>query len=441
MTKADGLRTGAGKRALLRLSFALGVFIVILGFALDLLPGSAPGINLPQLIVIAFGSLIVTAAALLWSGFRVSRRQCAIAALISILTLIALEMALAAMNVTTYLPSEIEAHDYSIAPFWTCDAAGCRFVQEEAKRSCQHEALTGRQCIVNRQGFFDSQDFVAADGMPERRLMMLGDSFGMGYTADIGASYVETLEAMMPDALVWNLSVMGTGTNQAVASLRAFGPLLQPQLVVLGFYVRDFEDNLLPIDSWFALVDGAGKSVPMLRKYKIDPWGSLVKLDLDTIMYYRDRGVFPPANALEKAAARTRIGSLLLRLVDALGYQFASRQYEWRRDATLDYLRHLRDESEALGSELLILLIPDRNDIDTPRERYQMALRLFNDLGIAFLDVRADLNLAEDYFPFESWDIHWTTAGHQKIGALLADCINAFYAAGDLRACAAATLP
>ena len=179
--------------------------------------------------------------------------------------------------------------------------------------------------------------------------MMLGDSFGQGFTADIGASYVETVEKLLPDALVWNLSVMGSGTNQAAASLRAYGPLLQPQLILLGLYVKDFEDNMLPIDSWFALQDGDGVAVPMLRKYKIDPWGSLVALDLDTILYYRERGVFPPANAIENAAAKTRIGSLILRLIDALGYQFAERQVERRQDATRLYLRQLRDESRRLG--------------------------------------------------------------------------------------------
>ena len=429
------------QRVLTRLAFALGLAVIVLGFALDLLPGATPGINLPQLIVIGLGVLLCAATALMWSGWRARRRQWAIGLAISILTLFALEFALAAMNVTTYLPDEIETHDYSIAPWWACDAAGCRYDFDAATRACDDEVLTGRLCIFNRQGFFDSQDFILAEPLPERRVMMLGDSFGQGFTADIGQSYVETVETRLPDALVWNLSVMGSGTNQAVASLRAYGPLLQPQLVLLGLYVRDFEDNMLPIDSWFALQDGDGVAVPMLRKYKIDPWGNLVALDLDTILYYRDRGVFPPANAIESAAARTRIGSLILRLVDALGYQFAERQYERRQAATRHYLRQLRDEAANLGSQLLVLLIPDRNDIDTPREHYQMALRLFHDLRLPYLDVRGSLALADDYFSFDVWDIHWTTAGHQKIGALLADCIEAFYAVGDLRECEAAAIP
>ena len=38
-------------------------------------------------------------------------------------------------------------------------------------------------------------------------------------------------------------------------------------------------------------------------------------------------------------------------------------------------------------------------------------------------------------------DVHWNNAGHQKVGALLADCIEIFVASGNLDECEHVAMP
>ena len=88
---------------------------------------------------------------------------------------------------------------------------------------------------------------------------MLGDSFTQGYSADIGKSYVETLEAAFLEAIVWNTALAGTGTNRAVTMYERFAPRLNPQLSVLGFVMNDFRDNVESHHGWLKLQDSDGQ--------------------------------------------------------------------------------------------------------------------------------------------------------------------------------------
>ena len=60
-----------------------------------------------------------------------------------------------------------------------------------------------------------------------KQYRVLGDSFTAGYNAEIGKSYVETIEANLPDSIVWNTAIGGTGTNHALASFESLAPLLK----------------------------------------------------------------------------------------------------------------------------------------------------------------------------------------------------------------------
>ena len=129
-------------------------------------------------------------------------------------------------------------------------------------------------------------------------------------------------------------------------------------------------------------------------------------------------------------------------------------------DVTREYLSALRDEAAAQGTALLVLLIPDRHDIPSPSrppfvlseferllrrplpmagERYQNAVGLMEELGIPYLNPILALDVELDYMP--EHDMHWNTAGHQKIGAILSDCIEAFQISQDLSDCEQVKMP
>ena len=246
-----------------------GLLIALVGIGSDyLLPGASPGLNLPQLLVIAGGLLIAVLPKLLKAmpaGRDVAGRlpfsAAAAAIFITLLTLAGIEFVLALLGFSTYFPADARIIEVTVAPWWTCDAVvGCRFEHEAARDACAAGQLRGRSCLVNAQGYADSEDFVVTDDYAGRaRILALGDSFAHGLSADLGKSYVETVEASLPGGALWNMGISGTGTSQAVAAFAQFAPQLKPQLAILGFYMNDFGDNLIPLEGRMQFTDADGR--------------------------------------------------------------------------------------------------------------------------------------------------------------------------------------
>jgi len=427
----------------------LGLCLVIGSIAVDFLPNAGAGFNSFQLLLLVAG-LVLTAAALLLRraetrrALRENLRKHLLASVaISLVSLLLLEILLTALGVAPQYPAEVPAQSYEAAPWWTCDASGCHYVAERIHEVCENRSVTAWPCIVNQQGYYDTQDFVAGDyADASLRVITLGDSFTFGLSADAGHSFVDVIEANLPGSIVWNTGISGIGTRQALASFAAFAPLLKPQIAIYGFYVNDFDDNLLPIDGYFVGVDEDGRPIG-IRNHRVDKWGNVTKLEQATALYYHEHGVDPPSSEIERLLGLTRLGSLALNAVETLANASGlSRQvrHEKRLAVTREYLTGLRDAAAALDTALLALLIPSKDDLRAgPGLRHRAAIALFEELSIAYMNPLDALDVKSDYAP--EHDVHWNTAGHQKIGALLSDCLKAFQATGDLAACNGVELP
>ena len=417
----------------------LGILIAVAGLGLDLLPGARPGLHSLQILVILLGLLM---SLLPVAALRLSRRQAMLnlrsallkALIITLFTVAALELVLIAIGYKTYFPHDVPDVFLRPAPWWTCEDPACHYIQDEMAKACESRQMTGRYCIVNAQGFHDTQDFVYSPELDERaRILVLGDSFTFGEEADIGKSYVETIEAKLPGTVVWNTGIFGVGTNQALAAFHMFAPMLKPHLTIYGFYTNDFFDNLFPVDGYFVGID-ENDEVVNLQQYHLDPWGNVTKLETQSLLYYRGRGVEAPANEFERLLGATRLGSLFISAVDYVGKQLGvAQQAQFRRkiDLTRAYLRDLRDASAAQGSALLVMLIPRKTDLKGPGTPFRLAIQVFEELGLSYFTPVDLLDAEADYSP----DWHWSNAGHQKVGALLSDCVSAFIASGDLADC------
>ena len=421
----------------------IGLLVALLGIGFDLVPGSSPGFSAPQLALVAGG------AALSVFGLALRRPQARGAlqrnlgkhvraiVILTVLTLFCLELVLVATGFPTYFPYAVPEKFLDPAPWWTCDQSGCHYVYEEMVAACARGELRDLRCIVNRQGFHDTQDFVVEPGFEQRlRVLVLGDSFTFGGSADPGMSFVELVEQAHPQSVVWNTAIPGSGTNQAVMSFNTYAPVLQPQLTILGFYMNDFDDNMMPVDSYFMGVDSV-KYPLSIRKYQIDLRGNLVKLDRQSDLYYRYHRVDPPVSELHRIVGITRLGSLGLRTVDAALQMFSKAEgtrLRRRVEVTRGYLAALRDAAAAEGTQLLVLLIPTRDDIAEAGPLYQSARRLLDDLEITYIDPIGLLDNEHDYA--SPPDVHWSNAGHQKIGSVLSACLERFIADADLANCA-----
>jgi hypothetical protein len=427
----------------------LGIGFGVSSIAVEHLPNARPGFNNFQVLLLIAGFILTPTAFLLRrAGARGAMqkriRKYPLAGIaVTIATLVALELILASAGVPSHYPAEIPTVAIEAAPWWTCDESGCHYVAAHIGEVCDSAPNTVWPCIVNQQGYYDRQDFVWVDELDERlRIITMGDSFTFGLSAAAGKSFVDVIESLSPRSVVWNTGISGIGTKQALASFMAFAPILKPQLAIYGMYVNDMDDNLLPIDGYFVGVNAEGRPIG-IRNHRVDKWGNLSKLEQSTAIFYHEHGVDPPSSEAERLLGLTRLGSLLLNAVDTFGNASGLAlqiRHEKRLAATRDSLATLRDEAAALDTALLIVLIPSKDDLRAgPGLRHRAAIALFDELSIAYMNPIDALDVKADYAPAN--DVHWNTAGHQKIGVMLSACLKLFRVSLDLAACDTVMLP
>ncbi len=421
----------------------VGLLIALAGLGVDyLLPDASPGLNIPQLLVVAGGLVLAVLPKLLnsWAGFpQGSVKAAGLAIIITVLTCLVLEIVLTLAGLPTYFPSQLPKKEYKVLSYTICDERGCRLNYERILDLCANGDLTGRKCKVNRQGYADSEDFlVSADYAERKRILTLGDSFAQGFSANLGKSYVETLEANFQEAVVWNAGLTTTGTKQALAAFRELAPILQPQLTVLGFYMNDFADNIIRDRDRLQLQDSGGNLIS--RPYfQHDRWGNSVDLPAELVYIYSLNGSNPPTSELERLTGLTRLGSLTLRILDGLGERLQDKSLQRPEEATRHYLRELRDAAADLDSQLLVILVPRFEDLREVSDEHKLAIALLEELAIPYMPT---LHLLDSTLDYElPPDIHWNNSGHQKVGAILVDCVNEFIASADISNCAHVTMP
>ncbi len=413
-----------------------GGLMLVVGLGADLIFAGNSGFSTAQLITTIAGFIVLITGYVLRSQAVQSRlrqrsaisgwRTVGIVIVSIAATLVTLEIVLAIAGVSPRYFGDPTGHDYPPAPWWLCDEHGCRYDWEAMQGDCTEEdRLVHRRCLINSQGFYDSDEFVHSEALDSAtfKILALGDSFTWGATSDIGASWVELLDAQFEDAVVWNTGIVGVGTNQAWASLQHLAPTMEPDLVIIGFYINDFEDNQYPLDSFFWWIT-PGETLGAVRRYRINNDLSSEKLSNEQL-YYRVQGIREPRNGLEHALGRTRLGTVLLMALDAAELILNPRETRWNYsvEQTRLYLTQVRDYVEAADAQLLVLLIPHRNDFTSPGRQYLTAQQLFGELSIAYIDLGERLDPDIDYAP--SPDTHWDNEGHAKVGQIVLECAMA----------------
>ena len=102
---------------------------------------------------------------------------------------------------------------------------------------------------INTLGFRDDRDYQLSKAPGTFRILVLGDSvtFGHGTLFETTYPYLleQRLKAWRPETgwQVWNLGVPGYNTGQELALLQRLGPAYQPDLVIVGFFLNDLQDN------------------------------------------------------------------------------------------------------------------------------------------------------------------------------------------------------
>lgn len=112
-----------------------------------------------------------------------------------------------------------------------------------------HTSVDGHwEFRINSAGFRNERGFVRPKPPGKFRVLCLGDSHTQGYEVNQDKTYSSVIEQELRksglDAEVINAGVSGFGTAEELVFLENEGITYGPDVVVLGFFANDYEDNL-----------------------------------------------------------------------------------------------------------------------------------------------------------------------------------------------------
>ena len=96
---------------------------------------------------------------------------------------------------------------------------------------------------TNAQGMRNDVDFPQQSVSGKSRLMIVGDSYSFGHGVSNEQTYAYQLARLMPQVEVMNFAVSATGTDQNYLMYEKYGEKFSPDVVLLGFYLLDFNRN------------------------------------------------------------------------------------------------------------------------------------------------------------------------------------------------------
>ena len=321
--------------------------------------------------------------------------------------------------------------------WWFCDSLGCRVDRKalEARAAAGnfpdiHEHFH----IINDQGFHDEDSF-NVDAIPTDtfKVLALGDSFTFGMNADVGNGWIDQLEYLLQEetgAVVWNTGMPGSGTEQSLRLLETYGPIMQPDVILLGFYLgNDFDDNLYPLDKWIYLND------TLVKQYAVSQTGEINRLS--SLDLYRTTLGQPAldASTVELIIRSTRVGSIAWQGIDSLGSRYRTPEeldnllQQRAIDKTRQHLTAIKTYAEAHDIPLYVLLIPDVQHIDG-RNWYKFGVvvdyltttKMFGELNINIIELLDDITI-EDYVEHQTL-AHWNNDGHTKAARVVFEIIR-----------------
>ena len=137
-----------------------------------------------------------------------------------------------------------------------------------------HTSIDGSwKFVTNSKGFRNTVEFDYAKPPSVFRILSLGDSHTQGYEVRQESTFSAVLERYLKqhkiNAEVLNAGVSGFSTAEELVLLENEGLKYNPDVVVLGFFANDFEDNLkaglFGLDSQGQLTEEKYEHIPGVR--------------------------------------------------------------------------------------------------------------------------------------------------------------------------------
>ncbi|MEI9958269.1 MAG: hypothetical protein WDM90_18635 [Ferruginibacter sp.] len=315
---------------------------------------------------------------------------------------------------------------FTHAKWWACDSVdGPRYIAnqvtpEDSMFFSKEEWYYKRLQMVNNAGYHDTDNFTdISPNSDSLRVLVDGDSFTWGASSDVGSSYVDVFEKDLKKAypsIVWNTGIPATGTNHAIFTTKKFLPLQKSNYVVLGFYVgNDFGDNLVPFDKLIF-----NKLASCYNLYDYDKNFKPYQIT-EHEAYKKATGSYPmeELNFFQKILIRSRVVTFLSDLKDKVvnrisGNKAKANEQEYKM--TKEYLKQLNDYVKENNAELIVLVIPSRDDVIKKEIYYLNTIKILDELSVKYVDPLSQFK-EDDYLKINGG--HWKNRAHILVGHAL----------------------
>ncbi len=262
----------------------------------------------------------------------------------------------------------------------------------------------GARFATNSWGFRGPEWEAAEDAIV---VVALGDSYTFGYGVAFEDAYPSVLETRRNlreparPVQVVNLGIPGYDTAQQIATLREFGPRVDPDVVLLGYVLNDICRHQVDAETECG-----------------DRLGCLYSLREDVHLL---RLLLPHAARLARAAGAD-VKTTASREVD----DYVGNGGRWVRNQ--DALLELRELCRNMDAKLAVIVLPyfvQFNDRHPARPAYQAAVKFFESHAIPVVNAYDDFagTRAEDYW-INAFDGHPDAAGHLVVAGAAEDVIE-----------------
>lgn len=316
--------------------------------------------------------------------------------------------------------------------------------------------------VLNSRSF-RSKEYETEKSPGTYRVVLLGDSFTYGVVPD-AVHWSTRLEAGLAagsgnEIEVLRLGVPGTGTPFQLRLWQIEARELEPDLVILGFFVgNDFQDELGNSAGWqgqsdrLALVSYTYRAFRNVLRLGRSDFRSdaMVETGDDPVRGTRATGGYELAEFGQLYREdRPTIAADLYRAIAAQRMEICLREKRWRFDLrfrrVVTLLKQLDAEVTANGSRLVVLLIPDEfqidhgvreeamafagkkpedYEIDLPQEQLTLHLEGNGIEYVNLLSIFREKSRAERlYLPR---DTHWNRAGNRLAAEALLEYLSRF---------------
>ena len=296
---------------------------------------------------------------------------------------------------------------------------------------------------TNSRGYRSTPELAVPKPASTTRVLFIGDSFtfGQGVNDDqtFAAETGRRLKNLCPATRleVVNAGVPGFSTSQELALLETEGLALEPDVVVLGFYANDPQDNLrrgVHFLQGDTLVRRPATARPRMYRMKklIDKTPGYAWLAAHSQLFnlVRRAYVASTATGAEPAAFHGALTPDTAAARVSASAEVAE-EYSWRLMRAL--LSRMSEAVRRVDSPLMILLIPDTTDVrlmgtqPAPDGRITAVGRMRTiclELGLACLDLVAWLKSSgrqiDETAMYIPQEFHFTPLGNALTGEFLA---------------------